>query len=240
MKAHYFVGANVQILKIQGDEVGAKRSETQLKSAAKIKIESVELEEGKIVIKVTVENFAGHKFPTGFPSRRAFIHLFVEDSSGKVFESGKYYSDGRIEGEDEPFEPHHDVVRSEGDVQIYESVMVNKDGRVTRTLLEAFDYVKDNRILPEGFEKSRAHPDTLVRGLAATDTNFVGGRDEVTYIVKGNFSKPIKVVAELMYQPVSHPFLRSLHPTEQTKSFEVVIGKVEKTTLVSSDVRILD
>ncbi|WP_290596195.1 MULTISPECIES: multiheme c-type cytochrome [unclassified Archaeoglobus] len=240
MKAHYFVGANVQILKIQGDEVGAKRSETQLKSAARIKIESVELEKGKIVIKVTVENFAGHKFPTGFPSRRAFIHLFVEDSSGKVFESGKYYSDGRIEGEDEPFEPHHDVVGSEGDVQIYESIMVNKDGRVTRTLLEAFGYVKDNRILPEGFEKSRAHPDTLVRGLAATDTNFVGGRDEVTYIVKGNFSKPIRVVAELMYQPVSYPFLRSLHPTEQTKSFEAVIGKVEKTTLVSSDVRILD
>ncbi len=240
MRAHYFVGANVQILIIQGDEIGAERAENQLKSAAKIKIESVELEDDKIIVKVAVENFAGHKFPTGFPSRRAFIHLVVEDLGGNVFESGKYYPDGRIEGEDEPFEPHHDVLESEGDVQIYESVMVSKDGRATRTLLEASDYIKDNRILPEGYEKSRAHPDTLVRGFAASDTNFVGGRDEVTYIVYGDFSKPIKVVAELLYQPISYPLLKSLHPTGQTKLFEDAFNNVEKTTLVSSDVKELD
>jgi len=154
-----------------------------------------------------------------------------------VFESGKYYPDGRIEGEDEPFEPHHDVIDSSEDVQIYESVMMTRNGRVTWTLLEASGYVKDNRILPEGFEKSRAHPDTVVKGNASADPNFSDGRDEVTYIVYGNFSKPIKIVAELLYQPVSYPFLKTLHPTEQTELFLEAFSEVEKTTLISSDVK---
>ena len=237
MRAHYFVGGNVQVLKMMGDNTGAERSENLLKSAAKIKIESVEIDNDRIIVKVAVENFAGHKFPTGFPSRRAFIHLYIEDSGGIVFESGKYCADGRIEGEDEPFEPHHDVIDSSEDVQIYESVMMTRNGRVTWTLLEASGYVKDNRILPEGFEKSRAHPDTVVKGNASADPNFSDGRDEVTYIVYGNFSKPIKIVAELLYQPVSYPFLKTLHPTEQTELFLEAFSEVEKTTLISSDVK---
>ena len=59
------------------------------------------LEGDSLVVELRVENKAGHKFPTGFPSRRTWIHLTVADGSGStVFESGAPQADGRIAGND--------------------------------------------------------------------------------------------------------------------------------------------
>jgi hypothetical protein len=240
MRRHYFVGANVQMLKIVGDTKGAERTRAQLESAARIRVESVELRDDGIKVKVKVENFAGHKFPTGFPSRRAWIHLVVYDATGVIFESGRVDEDGRIFGEDEPYERHHDVISSDDEVQIYESVMMDVKGSVTRTLLKAAGYVKDNRILPAGFDKLSPHPDTGVRGLALDDVNFVEGSDVVTYLIEGNFEKPLKIRAELLYQPISYPFVKSLVTTGLTEKFLENFSKIEKTSLVSSDEKIVD
>lgn len=239
MKAHHFSGANVQLLKIHGDLKGAERAENQIKSAAKVKIESVILENGQIRVKVKVENFAGHKFPTGFPSRRAFLHFTVKDTNGLIFESGKYYENGKIDGEDEPYEPHYDVIDSEDKVQIYESVMVDTRGKVTSVLLSASEYIKDNRIPPSGFDKQSAHPDTAIKGEAVFDDNFEDGSDEITYIVKGSYSTPIEVRVELLYQPVSYRFLKSLHPSDLTEKFLRNFENVNKTTLVSFDEKVV-
>ncbi len=234
MKAHIFAGANVQLLTMQDDEKGAERALNQLRGGASVRIESAEFVDGKLIVKVKVENNAGHKFPTGFPSRRAFLHLIVEDSEGIKFESGKYDSSGRIAGEDEPYEPHHDVIDSQDDVQIYESVMIDGNGKVTATLLKAKDYIKDNRLLPLGFKKEEAHPDTAVKGEALNDVNFAGGSDTVTYEVDGPFNPPVKVKVELLYQPVSYRFLTSLHPTDETRKFLEKFEEIEKTTLVDT------
>ena len=49
---------------------------------------------------ILIENLAGHKFPAGFPSRRAWLHVRVLDKDGKlIFESGAVREDGAIHGQ---------------------------------------------------------------------------------------------------------------------------------------------
>ncbi len=59
-------------------------------------------------------------------------------------------------------------------MQIYESVMATPAGMPTTGLLQAVGYLKDNRLLPPGFDKTTAVPDIAVRGAAVSDANFVG------------------------------------------------------------------
>jgi hypothetical protein len=73
-----------------------------------------------------VENLSGHKFPTAFPSRRAWLHFTVHDHGGRVvFESGALRPDGSIVGNDNDadprrFEPHYAAINSTEQVEIYE------------------------------------------------------------------------------------------------------------------------
>ena len=79
------------------------------------------------------------------------------------------------------FEPHHRVIETPEDVQIYESIMLDARGRVTTGLLSAVRYGKDNRLLPRGFDKATAAPDCAVQGDAQDDPDFQGGGDRVIY-----------------------------------------------------------
>ena len=46
-----------------------------------------------------MENLTGHKFPTGHPYRRAWLHVRVIDREGTtLFESGAVDDEGRIVG----------------------------------------------------------------------------------------------------------------------------------------------
>ena len=232
MKHHYFSGANSLILRALGDHEGAERAERILNSSAKVKIVSVKAKDDLIEVVVEIENNCGHKFPTGFPSRRAIVHLVVEDRNGIVFESGRILPDGRVVGEKFP-EQHHDFIDSEEKVQIYESVMADKDGNPTTDLLRAFRYIKDNRILPKGFNASSAHPDTLPIGVE--DDNFSPGYDRITYLVKKNYAKPLKIKVELYYQTISTQFLESLQETPEVIEFREKIKGFALTILVDSD-----
>ena len=55
--------------------------------------------------------------------------------------------------------------------------MLNDEGQVTYTLLRAYEYAKDNRLLPAGFKKNSAIADIGVYGAAAGDSDFTGGSD---------------------------------------------------------------
>ena len=110
---------------------------------------------------VSVENLTGHKFPTAYPSRRAWLHVVVRDRGGRtVFESGALNADGSIQGNDNDenaarFEPHYREIKSSDEVQIYEPILKDADGHVTTGLSNAVGYLKDNRLLPRAF-KNRA------------------------------------------------------------------------------------
>lgn len=184
---------------------------------AVLTIESASVEAGRLVAGVSVENLAGHKLPTAYPSRRAWLHVTVRDSAGSVvFESGRVGPDGAIAGNDNDrdgsrFEPHYTEIDSPEKVQIYEPIMVDNKGSVTTGLLSGVRYVKDNRLLPHGFDKTTADADVAVRGGALEDPDFTAGGDKLRYVVDvGSARGPFEVEAELLYQPIAHRWARNL------------------------------
>jgi len=186
--------------------------------AARVSVE-VSRDGAALTADVHVENLTGHKLPTAYPSRRAWLHVTVRDVAGHaVFESGHLRPDGSIEGNDNDvdgrtFERHHTEIRSAGDVQIYEPILGTRDGAVTTGLLATSQYLKDNRLLPAGFDKAHASGDTDVHGDAAEDPDFTGGGDHVRYVVSlVGMSGPYTVAAELLYQPVGFRWAHNLEP----------------------------
>jgi len=172
---------------------------------------------GTLSFSVRVENLTGHKLPTAFPSRRAWLHVIVTAADGHiVFESGKLNPDGSIAGnandaDPAKFSPHYTHITAPGQVQIFEPILGDTQGHVTTGLLSATQYLKDNRILPAGFDKSAAPADIAVRGEAATDPDFTAGSSTTHYAVPTNRAAgPFRVSAELVYQPVGFRWAHNL------------------------------
>jgi len=199
-------------------EAGVRRTMSLLETeTARLTIDSVHAAAGRLDATVVLRNLTGHKFPTAYPSRRAWLHVTLRDRAGVVvFESGAVANDGSITGNDNDadatrFEPHYRSISRDDQVQIYESVMHDTAGRVTTGLLSAVRFVKDNRLLPEGFEKRAASTDIAVQGEAAEDADFLGGVDRVAYSIDvSKASGPFELVAELRFQPVSFRWARNL------------------------------
>jgi hypothetical protein len=229
---HVFVGGNVYMLEMFNtfpDELALTASSEQFQATidrtldqlqndtATIDFEDLRLSGVYLTADLQIENLAGHKFPTGFPARRAWIHFVVHDANGDVvFESGAVNPDGSIVGNDNDadattFEQHYDAIVQPEQVQIYEAIMQDTEKHVTTVLLNAASYRKDNRLLPSGFEKQAPYQDIAVRGEAKEDDDFEGGGDEIQYIINlGDHPGPFKVTAELVYQSIGYRWANNL------------------------------
>ncbi|HSL16715.1 MAG TPA: hypothetical protein VLB51_02295 [Methylomirabilota bacterium] len=199
------------------DTASRRTAEHLQTSSAEVRIAAAGLAGDRLELSVELVNLAGHKLPTAYPSRRAWLHLEVADRDGRpVFSSGALRPDGAVAGNDNDadprrFEPHHEVISKPEEVQVYEAVMVDPDGRVTTGLLSAVRFVKDNRLLPSGFDPATADPDIAVQGGAAADPDFSGGSDRVRYRVEVDPGvAPFRVTAKLWYQPVGFRWARNL------------------------------
>jgi hypothetical protein len=234
MHRHVFVGSNFVMegmLQDHRDELATealpeemdaamKRTAEFLKTqAAKVTITRVDATSNGLEVDVHVENLGGHKLPTAYPSRRAWLHVAVRDSSGRmVFESGALNPDGSIVGnhnDEDPlkFEPHYREITSPQQVEIYEPILKDSEGKVTTGLLHAVGYLKDNRLLPHGFDKATAEKDIAVTGDAADDPGFTDTGSSVRYKVStGNATGPFKVEAELWFQPIGFRWAHNLAP----------------------------
>jgi hypothetical protein len=229
---HIFVGGNAYVLSILrafGEELDVTASSghfgdkvaqvvDQLESrTASLVLEDAEVSGPRLAVTVAVQGWAGHKFPTGYPSRRAWLHFVVQDSGGRVlFESGAVGPDGSIAGNDNDadpaaYEPHYQVIFNPDQVQIYEPILQDAEGSVTTALLRASDYVKDNRLLPSGFDKRTAPEDVAVRGEAVEDEDFLGGGDRVRYEVPLDGAVgPFVVTVDLLYQSIGYRWVQNL------------------------------
>ena len=228
---HHFVGGNVFMLNVLQDNIAnleisassekledtKERTMKLLQTAtAELSIEELKRQRDELQVVVKVRNKVGHKYPTGIPTRRTWLHLTAIDAAGQViFESGRPLADGRIEGNNSDmdsmsYEPHYEMINKPDQVQIYEGVMLNSDNQVTYTLLRAAKYAKDNRLLPDGFDKSTAHADIAVFGRANDDIDFTGGADRVMYRIETDHQGPVTLTVRLLYTPVSYSFVKDL------------------------------
>jgi hypothetical protein len=257
VRQHTFVGANFFVLKMlnryRADlsvtamplelTAEAERTVEFLQSqAARVTIRNIDVASSQLSLEVFVENLTGHKLPTAFPSRRAWLHLLVCDGNGNTaFESGALNSDGSIQGNDNDadpsrFEPHYREIKSSDEVQIYEPILKDEAGKVTTGLALAVGYLKDNRLLPSGFQKQTADKDIAVVGDAADDPNFTDAGDLVRYSIPlGNAQGPFHVEAELWYQPIGFRWAHNLIPYRAAETRRL-IGYYES---MSSDTAIV-
>ena len=185
--------------------------------AATVAIEKVSTQAGRLQAEVVVRNLGGHKLPTAYPSRRAWLHIAVRDRNSRVvFESGALQPDGSIAGNDNDadparFEPHYTEITNNGQVQIFEDILGDEHGRVTTGLLAGVGYLKDNRLLPDGFDKQTADKEIAVIGSAHDDPDFRAGSDRVRYSVSiDSGAGPFTVEAELLYQPIGFRWANNL------------------------------
>jgi hypothetical protein len=254
---HTFVGGNFFMQRMLGrfrGELGVVATEVEMaasasatvanlqKSTAELSIEHSERSGGRLIADVHVRNLTGHKLPTGYPSRRAWLHVTVRDRSGRVvFESGAVAPNGAIAGNDNDadalgVEPHHSEIRTSDQVQIYESVMSDSAGRPTTGLLAAVGYLKDNRLVPRGFDKSSAGSQIAVVGGAGQDADFDQSGDRVRYAVDVNPAEgPFRIDAELRFQVIGFRWAENLrsYKSEETTRF---VGFYESMASSSSEV----
>jgi hypothetical protein len=201
-----------------GLDAAAGRTRAFLQAdTARVALVSVARDGGRLIADVAVENLAGHKLPTAYPSRRAWLHVTARDAAGRIlFESGRLLPTGAIEGNDNDrdagaFERHHTEIASPEDVQIYEPILGDHAGKVTTGLLSGVVYLKDNRVLPRGFDKLTAGRDIAVYGEAAGDPDFTAGGDRVRYAIGiGGGAGPFAIEAELWFQPIGYRWAQNL------------------------------
>ncbi|HEX7150274.1 MAG TPA: hypothetical protein VF618_02215 [Thermoanaerobaculia bacterium] len=193
---------------------------------------------------VAVTNLTGHRFPSGVSFRRAFIEFTVRDRDGKLlFASGRTNAAGVIvDMNDKPlpseyvgsrgpngqtYQPHYwapgNPISRPDQVQIYEELLKDADGKFTTSFLRQDVHFKDNRILPRGWTHAGPDPKLLFgRALEETRPDGVGtdahyadplgakGQAVVRYQVAlpaGTDTSSLQIAAKLYYQSIPPYYL---------------------------------
>ena len=224
---HHLAGGNammLRLLKANKDELGIPATDAQfdstiartlrhLHSSVDLDLVLMDRTNDTAFVEARLLNLIGHKFPSGYPSRRAFVRVFALSAEGDtLFQSGAWDGTNEVIGHDAGYEPHHDVITQGDQVQIYEMVMGDVNGNVTTTLERAATPLKDNRLVPHGFSTLHPSYDTaMIAGVPASDIDFnhnalgIEGNagDIIHYHLPMNgYSGALTVHARIFYQPV--------------------------------------
>jgi hypothetical protein len=202
---------------------------------ATVTIGSPTMDGTNLTADVLVTNLAGHDFPSGVSFRRAFINFQVLDSGRKVlWASGNTNSSGVIvdtagnplvteffSPTQQTYQPHFwtgSPITSDHQVQIFEELVQDPQGMLTTDFLGLDTKVKDNRLLPQGWQPV---------GFAGMVTAPVGtgndpdyqtngcGCDQVRYQVplSALSGTPASVQATVYYQSIPPYYLRQRSQT---------------------------
>lgn len=224
---HTFSGANsfmVNLIKQNKGALGVTASDANFDSTLAainrlLRYQTVDLtlsdpiiEGDSVLFELEIKNKAGHKFPSGYPARRAFVEFVVRSTLGDtLFASGVARPNGTIAGISSLPQPHYQVITSESQAQIYEMIMGDVNGNVTTVLERAASHLKDNRIPPLGFVNDHPVYDTVqIVGGALTDPNFNRngnfegtGKDKIYYkLPLASLAGNVNISAKVHYQAV--------------------------------------
>lgn len=177
-------------------------------------------------IDVTLTNKAGHKFPSGYPSRRAVVQFVLTKSNGDtLFASGLFDNNFEVVNINTPYESHHNNINNQNQSQLYEMIMADVNGNRTTVLERAANAIKDNRIPPQGFTTTHVSYDTCkIVGNATTDSDFNlngttqgTGKDIVHFKVPMNgYTGTVNVAASVYYQTLPPYFLTEMSTFSST------------------------
>jgi mono/diheme cytochrome c family protein len=210
---------------------------------------STKLNGKDLTVDVAVTNKVGHRFPSGVGFRRSFLELLVSEQTAEgdrvVWGSGRTNSVGVLIDENgkvlptefferdsdgaEQYQPHHEVITRQDQVQIYEELIRNAEGDFTTSFVRRHKHIKDNRLLPFGWQLRGPIPERyaeLKDYLEAThpgpdavrDADYVGGegKDTVKYqltLPEGVDPERVTVRATMYYQSVPPYWLRQRFET---------------------------
>jgi hypothetical protein len=131
------------------------------------------------------------------------------------------------------FQPHHQVITDESQVQIYEELMADTTGKINTSFVGADKHIKNNRLLPKGWKPDGPMAEVSgPHGEAELDLEYVtlnpagsSGSDTVTYRIPINdrTRRAVSVRAVLYYQAIPPYYLKE----------RFTIGKGPQTKLLA-------
>lgn len=258
---HHFAGANtfmVNMIKENGEELGVTANDTQFDSTLSrntqmlreksvlVDLEVIDRTLDTLYLKLSLENITGHKFPSGYPSRRVTVELIIRDNNDTIFHNGKFDESGNLLFEDANYERHHNIINTEQQVQIYELVMGDINYDVTTILERANFTLKDNRIPPIGFTTTHSAYDTVqIVGLATDDPNFnnlfgeEGTGSDILYfnVSTLGITNDLNIITNIYYQTVNPRWLSNMfsYSSDEIDLFKDFYNTADKSpTLVTS------
>ena len=236
---HTFAGGNVfmtQLIRENREQLGVVatdeaferqiyESRTMLGTqTARITIGPISSSNSPAFLNVQIENLAGHKFPTAYPSRRSWIELVIKDVDGRVvFASGQVNANGQLidqnglvlpsEKAKGPILPHYAEINVSQQVQVYETFMGNTESQITFALLRGSVFIKDNRLLPKGWTSNHPHAEATKSIGTNADEDFKAGGDQVSYRLSLPTGK-YEATARILFQSLSARYVAELFETD--------------------------
>jgi hypothetical protein len=228
--ADYMFGAGV--LGLQTSQKSS--SELANEQTAKISVTSLNRTADFLEARVEVENLAGHGLPSGVGFRRAFLTFEAFDEKGDlIWASGRTDSVGAIvygvtnevlptefffdpATRKQVYQPHYEVISAENQVQIFEELIADTEGKITTSFVGLDQLLKNNRLQPKGWRADGPYAEfTGPHGDAEHDPDYDGrngasGIDKLTYRIPLNerTRRIVSVRVVLNYQAIPPYYLR--------------------------------
>ena len=257
---HQFAGANyfmLNILKANKTYLGIQvpdpyfdstllyTSNNLTKNSISLSLNTDSLKTDTAYFSVTLTNKVGHKFPSGYPSRRAVVQFVVLKSNGDtLFKSGIFGSNYEVNNVGAPYEKHHNIIKMQAQTQIYEMVIGDVNNNKTTVLERAANVLKDNRLVPNGFTTSHYSYDTAkIDNEALADADFNkntsgvegNGKDIIHFHIPTNgYDGTVNVYTKVFYQSVPPGWLQEMfsYSTELIDTFKSMYQSADKTPVM--------
>lgn len=253
---HELVGANTTMLKLlkanietlnlsaepeNFDDVIAKTEDMLRNRSINFDLNLIEQTEDSLFFEVEILNKAGHKFPSGYPARRAFVEFVLLNQNGDtLFVSGNVDENYELVAQNETYEPHYQIINSEDQAQIYELVFADVNGDVSTVLVRGDHAIKDNRIPPQGFStEHQVYDTTLIAGNALDDPDFNlengvqgSGVDKIYYnIARPPLEGAYTASAKMFYQATPPKWMKEMfdETSPEIETFRAMFDEADRT-----------